>query len=195
MEQRRVAVTGLGIVSPIGSAVPQAWDNLVAGRSGIRRVDRFDASQFPVQICGSVVDFDVDRFVPAKDQKKMDVFIQYAIGATAEAVRDAGLEVTEETAPRVGVAIGSGIGGLPYIESSYEAYMQGGPRRISPFFVPSSIVNMASGDVSIQFDFKGHTPNRTPQGRKAWLFHIHYRPTCHKGDHALSLSVPNSTRN
>lgn len=155
MAQRRVVVTGLGVVSPIGSTVPEAWGNLIEGRSGIRRVDRFDASQFAVQICGSVIDFDTDRFVPVKEQKKMDVFIQYAIGATAEAVRDAGLEVAEEAAPRMGVAIGSGIGGLPFIESSYEAYMRGGPRRISPFFVPSSIVNMASGDVSVQFGFKG----------------------------------------
>ncbi len=155
MAQRRVVVTGLGVVSPVGSTVPKAWGNLIEGRSGIRRVECFDVSKFSAQICGSVVDFDADRHVPPKEQKKMDVFIQYAIGATAEAIQDSGLEITEDIAERAGIAIGSGIGGLPFIENNYEAYMRGGPRRISPFFVPSTIVNMASGDPSIQFNLKG----------------------------------------
>ncbi len=155
MSRRRVVVTGLGVVSPIGSNVPQAWENLVAGRSGIRAIDRFDASQFSVQIAGSVIDFDADALLSSKEQKRMDVFIQYALGASEQAIQDAQLEVTEDNAARIGVAIGSGIGGLPWIETNHSAYEKSGPRRISPFFVPGSIVNMASGDVSIHYKLKG----------------------------------------
>ncbi len=155
MSRRRVVVTGLGVVSPIGSKLPLAWDNLVAGRSGIRAIERFDASEFSVRICGSVIDFNADDYISRKDQKKMDVFIQFGMGAARDAIEDAELEVSEEEAPRVGVAIGSGIGGLPYIESNYEIFMEGGPRRISPFFVPASIINMVSGDLSIECNFKG----------------------------------------
>ena len=155
MSRRRVVVTGLGVVSPVGSTLERAWDNLTAGRSGIRAIDSFDASGFPVRISGSVVDFESDRYVTAKDWKKMDVFIRYGIGAAVDAMRDAELEVTEANAGRVGAAIGSGIGGLPYIENSYGAFLEGGARRISPFFVPSTIINMVAGDLSIEHNLKG----------------------------------------
>ncbi len=155
MSKRRVVVTGLGIVSPVGSTIKKAWDNIVAGKSGISKIDVFDASDFSVQISGGVRDFNADDYISPKEQKKMDVFIHYGIGAGVEAIKDAGLEVTEANADRIGVAIGSGIGGLPNIEKNYEAYMKGGPRRISPFFVPASIVNMVSGNLSILYGMRG----------------------------------------
>ena len=155
MSRRRVVVTGLGIVSPVGSTLERAWDNLTAGRSGIRPIDSFDASGFPVRISGSVVDFESDRYVAAKDWKKMDAFIRYGLGASVDAMADAALEVTEANAARIGVAIGSGIGGLPYIENNYGTFLEGGARRISPFFVPSTIINMVSGDLSIEHNLKG----------------------------------------
>ncbi len=155
MFTRRVVVTGLGIVSPVGSTVAKAWDNIKAGRSGISRIEVFDATKFSVQISGSVQGFNADDYIPPKEQRKMDPFIHYGIGAGAQAFDDAGLEVTEENAARIGVAIGSGIGGLPGIEKNYEAYMKGGPRRISPFFVPSSIINMVPGHLSIMYGLQG----------------------------------------
>ena len=155
MSRRRVVVTGLGVVSPVGSALERAWDNLTAGRSGIRAIDSFDASGFPVRISGAVAGFESERYVAAKDWKKMDAFIRYGIGAAVDALRDAGLEATEANAGRIGVAIGSGIGGLPYIEDNYGAFLKGGARRISPFFVPSTIINMVAGDLSIEHDLKG----------------------------------------
>ena len=124
MTSRRVVVTGLGIVSPVGSKVDTAWDNICAGNSGISKIDAFDASEFSVQISGAVRDFNADDYIPRKEQKKMDPFIHYGIGAGVQAIRDAGLEVTEENADRIGVAIGSGIGGLPGIEKSYEAFKE-----------------------------------------------------------------------
>ena len=175
MSRRRVVVTGLGVVSPIGSKLPLAWDNLVAGRSGIRPIERFDTSDFTVRICGSVIDFNPGDYIEPRDQRKMDVFIQFGIGAALEAIRDANLEVVEEDAPRVGVAIGSGIGGLPYIESSYQMFIEKGPRRISPFFVPASIINMVSGDLSIQCNFKG--PN------------ISVVSACATGTHSIGLGA------
>ena len=155
MSRRRVVVTGLGVVSPVGSTVPKAWENLTAGRSGIRPITRFDSTDFSVRICGSVVDFNADDYIPAKEQKKMDAFIHYGIAAAADAIRDSGLEVTEENAPDIGVAIGSGIGGLPCIENNHGFFTTSGPRKISPFFVPSSIINMVSGDLSVMFNLKG----------------------------------------
>jgi 3-oxoacyl-[acyl-carrier-protein] synthase II len=125
------------------------------GRSGIRKITAFDASKFSVQISGSVSDFDADEYIPPKEQKKMDTFIHYGIAAGVQAINDAGLEITESNSVRAGVAIGSGIGGLPGIEKNYEAYMKGGPRRISPFFVPSCIINMASGHLSIMYGIRG----------------------------------------
>lgn len=153
--KRRVVVTGLGLVTPVGVGVPQTWSNLVEGVSGIGRVTRFDPSAYASQIAGEVKDFDITRYISAKDARKMDLFIHYGLAAAMEAVGDAGLKVTPEIAERVGVSIGSGIGGLPGIEGGYEDYLRGGPRKISPFFIPSCIVNMVSGHVSIMYGAKG----------------------------------------
>lgn len=155
MLRRRVVITGLGIVSPVGSTIDKAWANIVAGNSGITKIDCFDASTFSVQIAGQTRDFNVDDYLSKKDQRKMDPFIHYGIGAGVQAIHDSGFEVTEENADRIGVAIGSGIGGLPGIEKSYAAYLNGGPKKISPFFVPSNIINMVSGNLSIMHGFKG----------------------------------------
>ena len=155
VSRRRVAVTGLGIVSPVGSTTDKAWENIVAGNSGISRIDCFDASAFTVQIAGQTRDFNADDYLSKKDQRKMDPFIHYGIGAGVQAVNDSGFEVTEENADRIGVAIGSGIGGLPGIEKSNEAYLNAGPRKVSPFFVPSNIINMVSGNLSIMLGFRG----------------------------------------
>ncbi len=155
VSRRRVAVTGLGIVSPVGSSTPKAWENIVAGNSGISRIDCFDASEFSVQIAGQTRDFNADDYLSKKDQRKMDPFIHYGIGAGVQAAEDSGFEVTEENADRIGVAIGSGIGGLPGIEKSNEAFLQSGPRKISPFFVPSNIINMVSGNLSIMRGYRG----------------------------------------
>lgn len=157
MSKRRVVVTGLGIVSPVGSKLETAWDNIKAGRSGINRIspDLFDASAFSVQIAGNVKDFDASEYIKPKDQKKMDTFIHYGIGAGVEAIRDSGLEVTEENAERIGVLMGSGIGGLETIERNYSAFLNSGPRKISPFFVPASIINMVAGNLSIMYGLKG----------------------------------------
>ncbi len=155
MSSRRVVVTGLGIVSPVGSSVDTAWQNICAGKSGITKIDVFDATEFTVQISGAVQGFNADDYIAKKDQKKMDPFIHYGIGAGVQAIKDAGLEVTEENADRIGVSIGSGIGGLPGIEKSYASFMKSGPRKISPFFVPSNIVNMVSGNLSIMYGLRG----------------------------------------
>jgi 3-oxoacyl-[acyl-carrier-protein] synthase II len=157
LSKRRVVVTGLGIVSPVGSTIDTAWENIKAGKSGIDRInpDLFDSSAFSVQIAGNVSGFTADDYIAPKDQKKMDLFVQYGMAAGIQAVADAGLEVTEQNAERIGVSIGSGIGGLGTIERNYEAYMKGGPRKISPFFVPSAIINMISGNLSIMYGFKG----------------------------------------
>ncbi|OOC48397.1 MULTISPECIES: beta-ketoacyl-ACP synthase II [Thioalkalivibrio] len=148
-------ITGLGIVSPVGSTIDKAWSNIKAGKSGISPIDVFDASDMPVKISGAVRDFEANDYVPPKDQKKMDTFVLYGIAAGLQALDDSGLEVTEENAERIGVAIGSGIGGLPYIERSYGAYLKGGARKISPFFVPSAIINMVAGNLSIMRNLQG----------------------------------------
>lgn len=155
MSKRRVVVTGLGIVSPVGSSVPTAWENILAGKSGIGPINHFDVSAFAVRFGGSVRDFKVEDYLTAKDARKMDPFIHYGLGAAIQAIRDAGLEVNESNAERVGVAIGSGIGGIGSIEEGHNAYLQGGPRKISPFFVPSTIINMISGHLSIMYGMKG----------------------------------------
>ncbi len=155
MAKRRVVITGLGIVSPVGSTIEKAWSNIKAGKSGISPIDVFDASEMPVRISGAVRDFVADDYVPPKEQKKMDTFVLYGLAAGLQALDDSGLEVTEANAERIGVAIGSGIGGLPYIERSYGAYLKGGSRKISPFFVPSSIINMVAGNLSIMRGLKG----------------------------------------
>ena len=155
MSKRRVVVTGLGMVSPVGLGVAASWENILAGNSGIETITHFDTSIFSTRFGGSVKNFDVTRYMPAKEARKMDVFIHYGIAAADEAIKDAGLEITEENAERIGVAIGSGIGGLPGIEKGHAAYMKGGPRKISPFFVPANIINMISGHVSINYGLKG----------------------------------------
>ncbi|HQU16316.1 MAG: beta-ketoacyl-[acyl-carrier-protein] synthase II [Chromatiales bacterium 21-64-14] len=152
---RRVVITGLGIVSPVGNSVPQAWDNILAGRSGIGPITHFDVTDFPVRFGGSVRDFDPARYLSPKEVKKSDPFIHYGIAAAMQAVEDAGLTVTEANAERIGVAIGSGIGGLSWIERGYRSYLDGGPRKISPFFVPGSIINMVAGDLSILLGIQG----------------------------------------
>ncbi len=152
---RRVVVTGLGIVSPVGSTIEKAWTNIKNGVSGIRKISSFDASSFSVQISGSVIDFNADDFITPKNQKKMDTFIHYGIGASVMAINDAGLEISEKNCDKVGISIGSGIGGLPYIERNYGNFLESGPRKISPFFVPSSIINMVSGNLSIMYGITG----------------------------------------
>jgi 3-oxoacyl-[acyl-carrier-protein] synthase II len=153
--KRRVVVTGLGVVSPVGIGVQTAWANIVAGKSGITRITKFDPSNFASQIAGEVKDFDVSQFLPAKEARRMDTFIQYGLAAAIEAVKDSGIEATEENAERIGVSIGSGIGGLRLIEETNDTYDEGGPRKISPFFIPGTIINMISGNLSIMFGFKG----------------------------------------
>jgi 3-oxoacyl-[acyl-carrier-protein] synthase II len=153
--KRRVVVTGLGVVSPVGIGTSTAWANLVAGKSGISRITKFDPSAFSSQIAGEVKDFNVEDFISAKEARRMDTFIQYGLAAGIEAFKDSGIVVTEENAERIGVEIGSGIGGLGLIEATNDTYDEGGPRKISPFFIPGTIINMISGNLSIMFGLKG----------------------------------------
>ena len=155
MTRRRVVITGLGIVSPVGNTVEQAWQNIIAGRSGIDRISRFDVSTFPVQIGGEVKDFDIAQYLPLKDARRMDTFIHYGMAAGIQAIKDAGLEAHPVNAERIGISIGSGIGGLPLIEATRDEFVAAGVRKISPFFVPGSIINMISGNLSIMYGFKG----------------------------------------
>jgi len=155
VSRRRVAVTGLGIVCPVGNTVEEAWRNLVAGKPGIGPITRFDASPFACRIAGEVKGFDAAAYLPPKESRHMDTFIHYGLAAAIQAWKDCGLEVTEANAERIGVNIGSGIGGLPRIEETHGELTQRGPRRISPFFVPASIINMISGHMSIMYGMKG----------------------------------------
>ncbi|HFQ14405.1 MAG TPA: beta-ketoacyl-[acyl-carrier-protein] synthase II [Gammaproteobacteria bacterium] len=155
MAKRRVVVTGMGMVSPVGLDVKTSWENILAGNSGIGMITEFDTAEFSTRFGGVVKDFDVSTVLSAKEAKKMDPFIHYGLAAAKEAIEDAGLEVTEANAERIGVAIGSGIGGLPGIEKGHNAYLKGGPRKISPFFIPSNIINMISGNLSIMYGMKG----------------------------------------
>jgi 3-oxoacyl-[acyl-carrier-protein] synthase II len=155
MSRRRVVVTGLGIVSPVGVGVEEAWPGIVAGRSGIAPITRFDAGAFASRIAGEVKNFDVSKWLSPKEARRYDTFIHYGLVASMEAVRDAGLEAYAGDKERVGLCIGSGIGGLPLIEETQRAYAQGGPRKISPFFVPGSISNMVAGLASIHYGFQG----------------------------------------
>ncbi len=156
MARRRIVITGLGIVSPVGNTVEEAWQNLVAGRSGIARITRFDASTFSSQIAGEVKNFDIGAYISPKEARRSDAFIHFGLAAGIQAVRDAGLDGEHGVDPtRIGVNISSGIGGLPLIEETYRDYMASGPRKISPFFVPGSIINMISGNLSIIYGFKG----------------------------------------
>ncbi|GAA0524034.1 beta-ketoacyl-ACP synthase II [Pigmentiphaga daeguensis] len=153
--KRRVVITGLGIVSPVGNDIASAWDNIVNGRSGIDRITRFDPTDFNCHIAGEVKGFDASQFVPAKEVRQMDTFIHYGIAAGAQALKDSGLEITDANAERVGVIVGSGIGGLPRIEETEADYLQRGARRISPYFVPASLINLISGQLSIRYGMKG----------------------------------------
>lgn len=159
MTRRRVVITGLGCVSPVGNTVSEAWDTLLAGKSGIGPITKFDASTFACKIAGEVKGFDLESYMSAKEARSMDTFIHFGIAAASQAVADAGLPIgaalDEELANRIGCVLGSGIGGLPMIEEVHSEFMQRGARRISPFFVPSTIVNMVAGQVSIRFGFRG----------------------------------------
>ncbi len=155
MSRRRVVVTGLGIVSPVGNDVPTAWKNLVAGQPGVGPITRFDPSAMPVRIAGEVKGFDIAAYMSAKEARHFDTFIHYGIAAGLQAIRDSGIEVTEANAERMGTIVGSGIGGLPLIEEQHTEYVNRGVRRISPFFVPGSIINLVSGQLSIMTGLKG----------------------------------------
>jgi 3-oxoacyl-[acyl-carrier-protein] synthase II len=155
MTHRRIAVTGMGIVSPVGTGLTAAWSSILAGHSGIAKITRFDASAFPVHIAGEVKDFDVGQYLPPKEARRYDTFVHYGLVSTMEAIRDAGLDGYGGDKERVGVCVGSGIGGLPMIEDTKVAFLNGGWRKISPFFVPGSIINMISGLVSIHYGYKG----------------------------------------
>ncbi|MDY0072192.1 MAG: beta-ketoacyl-ACP synthase II [Thauera sp.] len=175
MSRRRVVVTGLGVISPLGNTVSTAWENLVAGKSGIGPITRFDASAFAARIAGEVKDFDVGEYLSPKEARRMDVFIHYGMAAGIQAIRDSGLEVTEANAERIGVNIGSGIGGLPMIETTHDDFLRGGPRKISPFFIPGTIINMISGNLSILYGMKG--PN------------LAVVTACTTGLHAIGMSA------
>lgn len=155
MARRRVVVTGLGLVTPLGNTVDASWEQLLAGKSGISPIESFDVSGFNTRFGGSVKNFDIGAYLNPKDARKMDLFIQYGVAAGAQAIADAGIECREDNAHRIGVAVGSGIGGLPMIEHNHNALLNGGARRISPFFVPGSIINMISGNLAIQHGFQG----------------------------------------
>ncbi|MEM6999059.1 MAG: beta-ketoacyl-ACP synthase II [Pseudomonadota bacterium] len=155
MSKRRIVITGLGMVTPVGNNVRDTWANILAGKSGISVIDHFDVSEFSTQIGGSIRNLDLETYIAKKEQKKMDPFIHYGIAAGVQAIEDSGLEITEANATRIGVAIGSGIGGLPGIEKGTRAFDRGGPRKVSPFFVPSNIINMISGHLSIMYGIKG----------------------------------------
>jgi len=175
VSRRRVVVTGLGLVSPVGNSVPEAWDNLIAGKCGIGPITRFDASAFPARIAGEVKNFDVAAYLSAKEARRMDTFIHYGMAAGIQAFRDSGIEVNAENAHRIGVNIGSGIGGLPMIEETHNDFLGGGPRKISPFFIPGTIINMISGNLSIMLGLKG--PN------------IAVVTACTTGLHAIGISA------
>ena len=155
MSRRRVVVTGLGLVSPVGNGVAEAWNNVLAGKSGVGQITRFDTEGFACRIAGEVKGFDIGNYLPPKDARRMDVFIHYGVAAGMDALKDSGLEVTDANRHRIGVNVGSGIGGLPIIENTHDTYTRGGPRKISPFFIPSTIINMLSGTLSIVLGLQG----------------------------------------
>ncbi len=172
---RRVVVTGLGAISPVGNTVSEAWENILAGRSGIGPITRFDASAFGCRVAGEVKNFTATDWIPPKDARRMDAYIHYGIAAGTQAFRDSGLEVTEANADRIGINIGSGMGGLSFIELAHSDYLAGGPRKVSPFFVPGSIINMIAGNLSIMHGLKG--PN------------LAVATACTSGLHAMGLSA------
>ncbi len=155
MSKRRVVVTGLGLITPVGNTVDSSWEALLAGKSGIAPITKFDASEFATRFSGSVKDFDVEQYMSRKDARKMDLFIQYGMAAGIQAMTDSGLDMDCIDPSRVGVAVGAGMGGMPLIENGHNALIKGGPRKISPFFVPSTIINMISGHLSIKYGMTG----------------------------------------
>ena len=155
MSKRRVVITGLGAVTPLANTVLETWDGIINGKSGISFIESFDISPFSTTFGGVIRNLDISQYIPEKDAKRMDGFIHYGIAAGCQAFEDSGIEVTDENAGRIGVAIGSGIGGITGIEECYAAYDKSGPRRISPFFVPGNIINMISGNLSIKYGLKG----------------------------------------
>ena len=155
MTKRRVVVTGMGMISPIGHSVDESWQAAVAGQSGIGLNESFDTTDYAVKICGSVRDFDISPYMNPKEARRIDKFIQLGVAAAAQAIKDAGLEANPADADRIGVAIGSGIGGINTIETTHDTLVKSGPRRVSPFFVPGVVINMISGNVSIEYGFKG----------------------------------------
>jgi len=176
LSKRRVVITGLGMISPVGNTVETGWDAILKGQSGITRITRFDPSLFAAQIAGEVKGFNVEDYISAKEARRMDVFIHYGMAAGIQAVRDSGLEITDANRERIGVNIGSGIGGLPMIEDTHSTYVEiGGPRKISPFFIPGTIINMTSGNLSILYGLKG--PN------------LSVVTACTTGLHAIGLSA------
>jgi beta-ketoacyl-acyl-carrier-protein synthase II len=181
LEKRRVVITGIGMVSPLGNSAAQTWQALLAGQSGIDRITHFDTADFPAKIAGEVRNFDPEQWIEKKDVKKSDSFIQYAIAASQMAVDDASIQIDERNADRVGVVIGSGIGGLPLIEEMHKKLLERGPSRISPFFIPGLIVNLAAGQVSIRFGARG--PNSAPC------------TACATGAHAIGDSLEIIRRN
>ena len=155
MSRRRIVVTGLGTVCPVGNNVQESWSNIVAGKSGISRITRFDATPFASQIAGEVKDFDVAKVLSPKEARRYDAFIHYGMAAAIEAIADSGIKASADNAERIGINIGSGIGGLPMIEDTHRILLESGPRKISPFFIPGAIINMVAGNLSIMFGFKG----------------------------------------
>jgi len=155
LSKRRVVITGLGVISPLGLTVKETWENIIAGKSGVTPITAFDVSNFSSRFGGTIKGFDAKNYIAPKEIKKMDPFIHYGIAAAIEAVEDSGIEVTEENAERIGVSVSSGIGGISSIEKAYGTFLKSGSRRISPFFVPQSIINMISGNLSIKYGFKG----------------------------------------
>ena len=152
---RRVVVTGLGMVSPVGNTVAETWENILAGKSGVAPIDTFDVSAYNTRFSANVKDFDISAYLSPKESRKLDVFVQYGMAAGMQAMTDSGLEVTEENAPRIGCSIGSGIGGIGQIEKNADILKASGPRKISPFFVPGSIINMISGNLSVKYNLQG----------------------------------------
>ena len=155
MTTRRVVITGLGMLTPLGTDVASTWDGIKAGKSGIRPIEHFDTEPFSTRFAGLVPEFDITDYLPAKDARKMDPFIHYGLAAAIQAIENAELEVNDANADRIGISIGSGIGGLPGIEEGHQSYLTGGARRITPFFVPRSIINMISGNLSIRYGIRG----------------------------------------
>ena len=155
MFKRRVVVTGLGLITPLGIGVKESWTNIINGQSGIGRITKFDCSTFPSQVAGEVKNFDPLAYIPPKDARRMDTFIQFGIAAGIEAFKDSGIEVTEQNSERIGVSVGSGIGGINLIESTSDVFDEGGVRKVSPFFIPGTIINMISGNLSIMLNLKG----------------------------------------